>query len=496
MPFDDEDPTPSSASALATMAGEEEGEAPSLEDALADETQDFRLFASLFDKKGASGKTLRRGEKDFEAHGTRAQAGALEASRDAMRDVLSYTRSHKPKDWNRGWYFPDKWAGAPDGAEEGEVEVEGVKGAGLFARERVVVVEEEIKGPLSQSVGRVVTGIEGYKGTPGWLKTWLLPEEALYLVERGSLDLWWPARGIEDVFPAKKDGQSEAGEETKEFEDYELGVPLSLQAAYALLIGYDGERGKVSLEKYQVYANLRRTGYKIMRATHMPLPPPLPAKPSQNLWQWLISLLPTTYISSQTNPPPFGPLVKPGLYRSYTPIFAQLALIPRHEPTPQPKADTPTKPEEPFNIHYHVWKSSTSFPKTKPPAPDFRIAVADARASSVPTLEQLTALLEVRTPWDPPEESPNQKQGQKGKGNGNNQGLMYKRLKHAWRNAVIAVVDRGLISYVRFGEMAFARERLYEGFGSGAAGGGKGKRGGRSGRGGRGGRGRGRGRGG
>ncbi|KAI1457824.1 tRNA-splicing endonuclease subunit sen54 N-term-domain-containing protein [Annulohypoxylon moriforme] len=491
MPFDDEDPTPTSVSALA--AAGEEGEAPSLEDALGDETQDFRLFASLFDKKQASGKTLRRGEKDFEAHGTRAQAGALEASREAMHEVLSYTRSHKPRDCNRGWYFPEKWADAPDtltGEGGGQVEVEGEKGAGLFARERVVVVEEEIKGPLSQSVGRVVTGLEGYKGTPGWLKTWLLPEEALYLVERGSLDLWWPARGIEDVFPMKKDGQDEVGDETQKFEDYELGVPLSLQAAYALLIGNDGERGKVSLEKYQVYANLRRTGYKIMRATQMPLPPPLPAKPPQSLWQWLISLLPTS-ISSQTNPPPFGPLVKPGLYRSYTPIFTQLALIPHHEPTPQPKANTPV-PQEPFNIHFHVWKSSTAFPKTKPPPPDFRIAVADARASSVPTLEQLTALLEIRAPWDPPD-FPTQTQNlNQGKNQGrNNQGQMYKRLKHAWRNAVVAVVDRGLISYVRFGEMAFARERLYEGFGGGAvgAGGGKGKRGGRSGRGGRGGRG-------
>ncbi|KAI1106516.1 tRNA-splicing endonuclease subunit sen54 N-term-domain-containing protein [Jackrogersella minutella] len=467
MPFDDEDPKPTSASTLTT--GDQGGadEAPSLEDALGDETQDFRLFASLFDKKQASGKTLRRGEKDFEAHGTRAQEGALEASRGAMHDVLSYTRSHRPRDYNRGWYFPDKWVDAP--AEE---EREGEKGAGLFARERVVAVEEEIKGPLSQNMGRVVTGLEGYKMTTGWLKTWLLPEEALYLVERGSLDLWWPARGIEDVFPVK-DGQNETKDEAKDSEDYELGIPLSLQAAYSLLIGEDGERGKVSLEKYQVYANLRRTGYKIMRATSMPLPPPIPGKPpSQTLWQWLFSLFPST---SRQHPPPYGPLVKPGLYRSYTPIFTQLALIPRHAPTPQPQASTPP-PQEPFVIHFYVWKSSAAFPKTKPPAPDFRIAVADARASAVPSLEQMAALLERRTPWDPPDRD-------------GGQGQMYRRLKHAWRNAVVAVVDRGLISYVRFGEMAFGEERLYERIGGGGRGG-KGKRGGRGG-----GRGRGRGRG-
>ncbi|KAI1480737.1 tRNA-splicing endonuclease subunit sen54 N-term-domain-containing protein [Daldinia eschscholtzii] len=481
MAFDDEDPVPSSA--LAPAAGDQGAdEAPSLEDALADETQDFRLFASLFDKKQAGGKTLRRGEKDFESHGTRAQQGALDASRAAMQDVLSYTRSHKPKDHTRAWYFPDKWAGVPP-AEE----TEGEKGAGLFARERVVAVENEIKGPLGQNTGRVVTGpgLEGYKQTPGWLKTWLLPEEALYLVERGSLDLWWPARGIEDILPVmKQDGKDNDNDDetSRKFEDYELGVPLSFQAAYALLIGKDGERGKVSLEKYQVYANLRRTGYKIMRATSITLPPDVSTRsssspsPLQTLWQWLFSLS-----LSQTNPPSYGPLVKPGLYRSYNPIFAQLSLLPRHVPTPNLHASTPS-PEEPFRIHFHVWKSSTTFSKTKPPPPDFRIAVADARESSVPTLEQLTALLERCTPWDPPEIKD---------GPGAGAGAMYRRLKHAWRNAVVAVVDRGLISYVRFGEMAFGEERLYERVGGGR--GAKGKRGGRgAGRG----RGRGRGRGG
>ncbi|KAI0830445.1 tRNA-splicing endonuclease subunit sen54 N-term-domain-containing protein [Hypoxylon sp. FL0890] len=468
MPFDDEDLGPPSG--LAPIPGEQGAD----EDALGDETQDFRLFTSLFDKKVASGKTIRRGEKDFESHGTRAQEGALEASRAAMHEVLSYTRSHRPKDYNRGWYFPDKWVDAP-----GEEERDGEKGARMCARDRVVVIEGELRGPLSQNTGRVVTGpgLEAYKQSPGALKTWLLPEEALYLVERGSLDLWWPARGIEHIFPVKKGDRNESGDgPSTEFEDYELGIPLGLQAAYALLIGKDGERGKITIEKYQVYANLRRTGYRVMRATPISLPPPVPAKPPRSLWQWLFSLFPTI---SQSQPPPYGPLVKPGLYRSYNTIFAQLALIPRHEPTPQPKASTPP-PEEPFNIHYHIWKSSTTFSKTKPLPPDFRIAVVDARTSSVPTLEQMTALLERCTPWDPPEQP---KEGQNA-----GPGQLYRRLKHAWRNAIVAVVDRGLISYIRFGEMAFGEERLYERIGSGGRGA-KGKRGGRNGKGGRGGRG-------
>ncbi|KAI5864405.1 hypothetical protein GGS23DRAFT_498193 [Durotheca rogersii] len=537
MPFDDEDPAPVPPSDLpgADVEGEDED---ALEDG--DGTRDFRMFTSLLQQPGSqgrsptpvSGRTLRRGEKDFEAHGTRAQEEALEASRQAMHDVLSFTRTHKPRDYTRAWYFPDKWADVPpasgDGEGGGEREGEGgqqrydrpddrEKEAGLFARERVVAVEGEIKGPLGQNTGRVVTGgaVEKYRQTPGWLKTWLLPEEALYLVERGSLGLWWPARGIEDVFPVNKDGKDGDDKDSStdgKLEDYELGIPLSLQAAYALLIGPDGERGKVSLEKYQVYSNLRRTGYRVMRATPLPLPQQ-PERPPQTVWERLFSLISAGHSqqAQRRDPPPYGPLVRPGLYRSYNPIFEQLYLVQRHRPTPRfqqmsrPSSPTLTpnsttsltptapEPEEPFKIHYHIWKSTTTFSKTKPGTPDFYIAVVNARTSDVPTLEQLTALLEGCTPWDPPPRDGNERR------NGGGVGPMYRRLKQGYRNATVAVVDNGLISYLRFGEAAFGEERLYERFSAGAGGGGgKGKKGGRGTRGGRGGGrgGRGRGRGG
>ncbi len=64
----------------------------------------------------------------------------------------------------------------------------------------------------------------------------LLPEEALYLVGRGGLDLRW-------------------GEES--------GVPLSLQAAYTFLIGAEGNG--VTLERFTVYAGLKRSGYIVQR---------------------------------------------------------------------------------------------------------------------------------------------------------------------------------------------------------------------------------------
>jgi tRNA-splicing endonuclease subunit Sen54 len=106
----------------------------------------------------------------------------------------------------------------------------------------------------------------------------------------------------------------------------------------------------------------------------------------------------------------------------------------------------------------------------------------DAQESSVPTLEEITALLD-STPWDPP------------KAQWSGPGRLYPRLKYGYRNVLVAVVDHGVVNYMRFGEGAFGEETLWQRFDSrrvfkgGKRGGG---RGGRRGRGG--GRGRGRGR--
>lgn len=65
----------------------------------------------------------------------------------------------------------------------------------------------------------------------------------------------------------------------------------------------------------------------------------------------------------------------------------------------------------------------------------------------------------------------------------------YGRLKHGYKNVILAVVDEGIVSYVRVADAGFVREKLYERVESGRGGKGGGRGGGR-------GRGRGRGRGG
>lgn len=462
MAFDDED-DPNAAGAFPPANN---GGAATTEDAQDEDAMDYRLFMSMFDKGGVSSKAIRKGEKDFESHGTKAQDGLLEASRKVMGDVLGYTRIHREETWMRGWCFPDWWAETEPPAEH----------AGLWLRDRVVILEHE-KGVVLKDLGRVPPKMD----RAGTGRQWLLPEEAIFLVERGSLDLWWPSRELEELFPPKTVATEAVETDVPEGnlgpDDYDAGLPLSLEAAYSLFVGSDGERGKISLPKYQVFSHLKRAGFYVLRAqseTQTTQP-----TASRTLWEWLFS-----FVSSDASPrqKPFGPLVQPGLYRAYRPIYQQLALLPRHKPLPTPPSAT--TPQEPFQIFYHVWKSGgPPFAKRNPPPPDFRIAVVEADDSFVPTFEQIEALLE-STPYDPPNPS---WQGP---------GRMYQRLKHGHRNVLVAIVDRGLVNFMRFGEGAFGEEVLFERFDKkGGPRGQKTSRGGGRGRGrGRGGRGRGRGR--
>ena len=307
------------------------------------------------------------------------------------------------------------------------------------------------------------------------------------MVERGNLDLWWPSRSSYTGVFGERDGEIQVSEVGDGMDE---GTPMSLQAAYAMLIGQDGERGKISLERYTVYANLKRTGYVVLRA---PDSDPAVRDPrhsfetdpeqSPSLFTQIFGRF---FAREEIKHPAYGPLVKHGMYRSYKSIYHQIAVIPRHNPSPMPNE---SKSEYPYRIVYELWKPTRipTFAKSNPGIPDFRVAITDSRSNCLPTLTQFISLLE-STPWDPP------------KAEWKGPAKTYHRLKHGWRNVVLAVVDRGIISYLRVGEAAFAEEKMYDRFdrngqGTKRGGGSRGRGGGRGGGGERG-RGRGRGRGG
>jgi tRNA-splicing endonuclease subunit Sen54 len=415
-----------------------------------DELQDFRFLAAL--TAGSDGhKIPKRGEKDFEPHGTKHQDAVLAASRQAMHDALNYTRVHAPKSNCRAWYFGEGvFDDHEDTTEPAEVMSDAIRGRGLD-RDHVVMVESS-RGTHYRTMGKTALGKAD-------ARIWLLPEEALYLVERGNIDLWWPARPLAAVRgQASQYGMGVADGEQEEDD----GFPLSLEAAYALLIGDDEKKGKVSLDRYTVYANLKRTGYVVFRDRN--LDPSygssntLGSQKPSSFFTWLFGAL---FTEIPHEPAPYGPLIQPGLYRSYNKIYQQLSLIPRHIPAPE-VADSLMLPRNPFCLVYDIWKPSRipNFAKSNPGMPDFQIAVVSSRSTNVPSLTQLVSLLE-SSPWDPP------KKEWTGLGNS------YQRLRHGWRNVILAVVDQGVISYLRMSEAAFGEERLYDRFDGGGARGGK-----------------------
>jgi hypothetical protein len=104
-----------------------------------------------------------------------------------------------------------------------------------------------------------------------------------------------------------------------------------------------------------------------------------------------------------------------------------------------------------------------------------RIAVVDAQDSMTPTLAELECLVD-STPWAPPDLV------------WGGPARLYKRIKHGYRNVLVAVVDHGVINYMRYAEAAFGEELLFPRYDQRKDGGAKrgGKRGSRGNRGNRG----------
>jgi tRNA-splicing endonuclease subunit Sen54 len=415
-----------------------------------DEVADYTLLTTVLP---------RRGVKDFEPTTLSSQRSTLEASRDAMHTALSYPRLHLGKSHVVGVYMPNPqmWFGGP---EQG----------------RCVRVDN-----FNSGYGRSM-GVGDRKN-----RFWLNGEEALFLLETGRCDIrWTEERAIkrrrveglsgeggrlvdfiplgteldedEEQEPAAQIEDDQAEED--EDDDIEASeLPMSLQGAYASLIG----KSELTLERYLVYAGLRRLGYTVVRAPTwsdadaglngqlkphaLPIELTQRVAPSSGLISDVASfihrLVQYLFKPDQTKAcPSLGPLVAPGLYRNYNDIFRALSLIPYHELNTVPQT---THPFPPFRIAYHVYKPNTPYRKTLPPPPDFRIAVVDARATSVPTLDQIGSLLDSM----PPDELLKDKR-------------LEQRLKHGRRNVILAVVDTGVVSYMRLSDAGFGSAKLFE----------------------------------
>ncbi|RMD44948.1 hypothetical protein DV735_g142, partial [Chaetothyriales sp. CBS 134920] len=352
----------------------------------------------------------KRGTKDFEPNATQSQRHTLSASRQAMYDALSAVRVHASgRTHNLGLYVNwdrpqelEQWRRriGSDDAESGNSVVKNLD----EWRKRWCVVFN-FKGVHGKTLGK--------SDRRGW--TWLLPEEALFLLERGSLDIRWPAVDEEgegdDNNPRDDEAEEDAGDGDAEKTPGQPPVgtlPMSLQGAYASFIGKSG----LTLERYLVYAGLKRSGYVVQRAptwddesdcghangnANQPLTP-APATttsvttvasrsrpssaPPVSLIHRLVSWLINPRIG--TSNPCVGPLVAPGLYRNYNDVFRSLALIPYHSSSRSSLLNPPQPPKPPFTISWLVYKPSTPYRKSAPPRPDYcviRLIVPEMQAA-------------------------------------------------------------------------------------------------------------------
>lgn len=301
-------------------------------------------------------------------------------------------------------------------------------------------------------------------------RMWLLPEEALYLIERGSLDIRWPVKGLGE--DEKVDAINAA----------EQGIPMSLQAAYACLMG----RGGLSVERYTVFSGLKRGGYAVIRAEgwdnkYSPPRTPLLADVPQNdhissgeehrtgfltLLSRFFNLINNSRSTCSTS---HGPIIGLGIHRSYgsssgffslvsladpniDDVFRALSIIPAFDPdvpdTDPRTIESAAHATSPYRLAFNVYKPSTPFRKSSPGTPDFRIAVINARTHpNLPSLADLAPLL-ASTPLTPP-------RGEK------LDRLMYMRLRHGWRSIILGVVDQGVVSYLRVADAGFIKDPLY-----------------------------------
>ncbi|KAI5282756.1 tRNA-splicing endonuclease subunit sen54 [Ascosphaera acerosa] len=252
---------------------------------ISDETQDFRFLYSKGVLRDPSSATIpKRGEKDFEPNPTQLQSNVLAASRQAMHDALSHVRLHNEKTVVRAVFCPTGILIPGGGSQETTTTAAAAAGsrAGAHVSEDSAIALQTAGN--GSSVRRERTP-PTYAGPPGTCvcvphargqffknmgradrdnRVWLLPEEAIYLVERGSLDIRFPAPQPATVVVEKTtaEGVRRAVTVTGSVEADDGGVPMSLQAAYALMLGRDG----LTMERYTVYSGLKRSGYAVVRA--------------------------------------------------------------------------------------------------------------------------------------------------------------------------------------------------------------------------------------
>lgn len=310
---------------------------------------DYSVLASLSSKHLASNSVPgdtpapsipKRGEKDFEPTGFGGQTKGLERSRNALFTTISLPRVHSSKSLSTATWDPE--------LQRAFVHIQ----RGQSCAHAGVSVRHQL------SDGQNQTYLE------------LFPEETVYLIERGALDCRW----------TQSPGRAPSAD------DFSTCIPISVSQAYSHLIGKDGctlpryqiyaylRRLGYIVQRASLVDRLRATAQPVTRLqrklyvgfllgwwrTYTRL-----VNLFYHLVRWCVRRLCTKRRG----------LLGISGSDSYDTVFDKLQIIQSRELNPVLEAPNDSDNElQPF---FYAWRPATRYKRTCPPPPEFRICVID-----------------------------------------------------------------------------------------------------------------------
>lgn len=281
----------------------------------------------------------KRTEKYFDHDGSHTQESDLTRARNQMYDALLCVRGHLLRQNLVAVWIP----------------------------ERKMALIPHAKGGFFKDIGIA----HAFRNKKKMLGMWLTPIETVYLTERGSLSTYLSSTAFLSFI-----------EDEKSDFDYSTLQQLLMSHLYALAFGNDPDM----IDKYQVYALLKRLGYIILEFTQY----------RSQLEQWQEAK------EKHLQQPSFASRARDWLcllgflsrslhnsfhykhYFNYSEVFTSLKLIPSYSAFETLEAPPPPDPY--YTIDFNVWKPTPSFSKKLPPPPNFQLAIANIAKVSFPSL--------------------------------------------------------------------------------------------------------------
>lgn len=425
--------------------------------------QDWSQISKL-NKKNAQLIIPKRGEKDYEPDGTNIQELLLYRAREAMFDALSNSaRGSIIKNQVKAIYIPDE-------------------------HEALVLSP---KGTFLQTMGNAGHGD----------KLWLNFNEFLYLAERGTVTPYYLKN---DSIPLDI-----------LYEDENL-LPLGIEDIYAFF------KTQREMDEFSVYAHLKRLGFVVNRISDKDTTyySTVQTGRLKSCTHSLFRQVTTLFVSQKTNL--FNALFYNPLHYKFTKytstpqIYAKLKHLIPHVWVPKnlnqlqeiKKNSQDQKCTSNFlELTYNVWKPQTNYKKKNPNLPDYQVLVYNKNDNKqhFPTNDDLKHIFnslnykfefleEVDDDFNWDDHSyinniprsvalmQNQKKKQDGKSTSksNNQAKPNKnknkktrvpsttphakqmrRLKNGYRSFLLAVMDNGIISFIKISEADFGSEDVW-----------------------------------